>query len=41
MSKKAIGIFTSNGLPLNLLNNILKKFPQHYLYIINPSFSNL
>lgn len=39
MSIKAVGIFTQSIVPLNIIQGILKRFPEHYLYLINPSFS--
>lgn len=39
MSIKAIGIFAQSIVPLNIIQSILKRFPEHYLYLINPSFS--
>lgn len=38
MSVKAVGILAHKIVPLNIIQGVLKRFPQHYLYLINPSF---
>jgi hypothetical protein len=41
MTKMAIGFLTSHALPLKYLTKIIHTFPNHYAYIINPSFSKI
>ena len=38
MSIKAIGVFADKIMPFAIVQGLLKRFPTHHLYLINPSF---
>ena len=38
MSIKAVGILADKIVPIGIVRNVMRRFPQHHLYLINNSF---